>query len=125
MLDETTVTTIREQSKYAPSLSSWLSAITKSNHQIWDSRDLVKAQARFFVFSTNLNFPNASKNETASVDIEKREDMTMPLEETDILEAMVENDITVYMPPKNRYTIHVDIVRIRRADPPIVEPDWL
>lgn len=40
-------------------------------------------------------------------------------------EEMIEHDIIVRMPPKKRYTINLQVVSIKRAQPKIVEPEGI
>lgn len=40
------------------------------------------------------------------------------------IEDSIEHDIFVRIPPKKRYIVEVDIKRIRKAEPNIVEPDF-
>jgi len=42
-----------------------------------------------------------------------------------ILEGMVECNIAVYMPPKKRYSIELDIKSIKKAKPKVVEPELI
>jgi hypothetical protein len=39
------------------------------------------------------------------------------------LEATIEHDVFVHLPPKRRYLVEVDVKRIRKAEPNIVVPE--
>jgi hypothetical protein len=51
--------------------------------------------------------------------------MTEPLSEEDIINEMLEHDFIVRMPPRRRYTIELEIKSIKKAEPKIVEPEWI
>jgi hypothetical protein len=38
---------------------------------------------------------------------------------------MLEHDVVLRMPPKRQYTIQLEVKRVIRAEPKIVEPDWI
>ena len=45
-------------------------------------------------------------------------------EET-LLEEMLEYNVVVRIPPIKRYTIELEIKSVKRAEPKIVEPEWI
>lgn len=45
-------------------------------------------------------------------------EMTLP-------EETLEYDLIVQMPPKNRYSIELEVKSIRKAELIIVEPEWI
>lgn len=40
-------------------------------------------------------------------------------------EETIEYDITVRMPPRKRYTIELEVTSIKKAEPRVVEPEWI
>jgi len=42
-----------------------------------------------------------------------------------IVDDILEYDVTVHMPPKNKYDLKLRIIDKRTAEPKIVEPDWI
>ena len=44
--------------------------------------------------------------------------MTLP-------EETLEYDVIVQMPPRKRYTIELEVKSIKKAEPIIVEPEWI
>lgn len=40
-------------------------------------------------------------------------------------EETLEYDLIVQMPPRNRYSIELEVKSIRKAEPIIVEPEWI
>ena len=54
-----------------------------------------------------------------------RTSLTEEFYEEILPEEMLEYDIVVRMPPRRRYTIELEIKGIRKAEPKIVEPEWI
>ena len=45
--------------------------------------------------------------------------------ETILPEEILEYDVIVQMPPRRRYTIELEVEGIRKAEPRIIEPEWI
>ena len=50
---------------------------------------------------------------------------TENLTEENIIDEMLEYDIIVRMPPRRMYTVTLEIMSIKKAEPRVVEPDWI
>jgi CRISPR/Cas system CMR-associated protein Cmr5 small subunit len=59
------------------------------------------------------------KNETSLTEKSSKETIS----EEDLVLEMLEHDFIAHMPPKRRYTIELEVKKISRGKPRVVEPD--
>lgn len=119
MLEEITRTGVKEPSE---ALFDWnISRFDDVEHKLGRRLNRVISQEfleMFFAFTGDYGFPTTEiVNATGAFEV-----LAKPIL-TDV--ELIESNIIVRMPPKEKYTVTLAIKSIRKADPKIVEPDWL
>jgi hypothetical protein len=91
----------------------------------WLSKSIISANVVLPVLAVTNSVVSVEEGEFFTTMFDTHERQTEAFGDSVFTQRLLEYDTIVDMPPRKEYTITLKVISISKAEPNIVEPDWL